>query len=163
MLKQYPEFQKHFEDILNNYDKKNALRKYIEEIATQRVEKANVLIEAYHRKSEIALDMLPPPGTLKTNEKLYEIEETLGSFDNLPQLQKISGKEEVKSKSMEVDQSFEQNNPQKRKFRGNSMQNIAANFEENPYKKPFKIEARDIILRNFLQSTQDQKLAKNFQ
>jgi hypothetical protein len=43
------------------------------------------------------------------------------------------------------------------------MQNLAANSSVNPYEKPFKIEARDIILRNFLESTQDQKLSKNYQ
>ena len=33
MLKHYPEFIKHFEDVLQNYDKKGGLRKFIEEIA----------------------------------------------------------------------------------------------------------------------------------
>lgn len=28
----------------------------------------------------------------------------------------------------------------------------ASSFEDNPYAKPFKIEARDIILHNFLQT-----------
>lgn len=69
---------------MKNYDKKNALRKYIEEIATQRVEQANNLIEAYHRKSEVALNMILPAH--KSNEKLYEIQENIGSFKNLPQL-----------------------------------------------------------------------------
>ena len=37
MLKHYPEFIKHFEDVLQNYDKKGGLRKFIEEIADTRV------------------------------------------------------------------------------------------------------------------------------
>jgi hypothetical protein len=37
MLKHYPEFIKHFEDVLQNYDKKGGLRKFIEEIAEKRV------------------------------------------------------------------------------------------------------------------------------
>ena len=41
MLKQYPEFRKHFEDVLlNNNDKKGALRKFIEDIAQSRLSQA---------------------------------------------------------------------------------------------------------------------------
>jgi hypothetical protein len=69
---------------LTNDEKKNVLKKCIEEIATQRVEKANILIEAYHRKSEVMLNMTPTPGLLKTSEKLYEIEENMESYDSLP-------------------------------------------------------------------------------
>lgn len=70
MLKKYPDFHKHFQDVLNNNDKKVALRKFIEEIADQRVNQANDLIEAYHRKSEVALNMMQPTAT---GEKLYAI------------------------------------------------------------------------------------------
>jgi predicted class III extradiol MEMO1 family dioxygenase len=66
MLRQYPEFQEHFGDILN--DKKGAMRKFIDEVAISRVEKANDLIEAYHRKSESKLEMITPK-----DEKLVEI------------------------------------------------------------------------------------------
>jgi hypothetical protein len=62
---------------LNNDDKKNVLKKIVVDIATQRVEKANILIEAYHRKSEILLNMVPTPGYTNTKEKLYEIEENM--------------------------------------------------------------------------------------
>jgi hypothetical protein len=68
---------------LNNFDKKGSLRKFIEDIASQRVNMVNELIEAYHRKSEIALNMLPPP-QLPKNEKLYEIKETMNSYSSLP-------------------------------------------------------------------------------
>lgn len=67
----------------------------IEEIASQRVAQVNNLIEAYHRKSEIALNMMPPPNVPK-NEKLSEIQENLNSYDSVRYLAAVPPYEEIK-------------------------------------------------------------------
>jgi hypothetical protein len=48
-----------------------------------RVSQAEDLIEAYHRRSELALNLLSTPKGHK-NEKLVEIKEKVGSFKTLP-------------------------------------------------------------------------------
>ena len=61
-------------------------------------------------KSEVALNMIPPPQAKK--EKLIDMDENLGSFGRLPQLdsmEEIRSENPLPKNAMEVDQSFEQN------------------------------------------------------
>ena len=150
----------------------------IEEIAQHRVKQTNALIDAYHRKSEVALNMTPPPIAQQSGEKLYEIQEKLESYDSIKikGLEALQGSprnqsavEEAKqipidsfgtpklggrAQTMEVDTSYDM--PIDKRFAtkntgGGQLQGSDPGFQEdNPYQRPFKIEARDIILRNFL-------------